>query len=40
VAACVALEQGEFRAANISVVGHNQQAVGARLITTRAGPGI
>jgi hypothetical protein len=36
VAACDSLQRGEFTAANVSVVGANQQAIGARFI--RAAP--
>lgn len=36
IAACEAVERGEFNAANVSVVGANQQAIGARF--TRAEP--
>ena len=32
VAACEALARGRFQAANVSVVGTNQQAIGARFV--------
>ena len=34
IAACEALHRGEFTAANVSVVGVNQQAIGARFLKT------
>jgi hypothetical protein len=36
VAACAALEHGRFTAANVSVVGANQQAIGARFLACAA----
>ena len=35
VAACEALHEKDFAAANVSVVGVNQQAIGARFVTAR-----
>jgi hypothetical protein len=37
VAACAGLAEGRFAAANVSVVGNNQQAIGGRFIKSRAG---
>jgi len=40
VVACDALRRGEFAAANVSVVGANQQAIGARFATLHASSGL
>jgi len=34
ILACDALRRGQFDAANVSVVGTNQQAIGARFVRT------
>jgi hypothetical protein len=38
VAACEAVASGRFNAANVSLVGSNQQAIGARFVRAAAGP--